>query len=823
MRNRYNLMFLVRFALILLLATGILCVVALISYRSLDKMVGTIANEAKPNKRLILLKEIQYALSDAELNARTYSLTGEYAPIEQFYDNVEQSQEKLTELYNTQGGLRLQKFRIENIRSLVNQRIELMKDLIDIRSDSTQNTTDLQAIKDGLALLTKTNQRSKNINSNGEPEKKRSLFRRVFRKKEKEPDGSSVKNISDVNQRELQKLSKRIDEIALMQQQRKADMIKQELEIISQDKDVAQRIRGLIAKIERDEQKASLAMAAQAEDNAWFTTIMIVVLTVVTALVLMVAGVTVYSYVKANQRYRKVLSDSRHRAENLAKLRLEFLSNMSHEIRTPLNAIVGFSEQLDKQKLLPEQEKSVKIIRESSDHLSVLINDILDHAKMQSGMFNFEDISFKPREVVQQAVDFFSYQAMRKGIDLTLTFENDIPEYLGGDPLRLRQIMLNLISNALKFTPKGFVKLEALWLLPESNEQGVFQIVVTDSGIGIAPEKQKLIFEEYTQADSSTARKYGGTGLGLTITKKLIELQGGSVEIESELNKGTSFTVKIPYRLPTTKKSEENIVFSPTALEKLKTLRVLVADDENYNRLLLHQIFKKWGVVPEMAIDGLDVLEKISNGTYHLILMDVRMPYQDGIETTKKIREGFSPSHTNIPIIAVTAGVSADERNNCLASGMNDFITKPFRESQLIKILAQILSLETTGTIHETSHSNNGVNGIDLTELQKLTGNDDEFLKKMISGFIESSTSTLEELADFLRNEDYKGMELVSHRLAAPARHMGFIQMAGKLKEVERLAGEQGDIRELSQLIREIKQETDNVNKRLQAKLGELA
>lgn len=813
-------MFLVRFAMILLLATGILCVVALISYRSLDEMVSTIANEAKPNKRLILLKEIQYELSDAELNARTYSLTGEYAPIERFYDNVDKSQNKLTELYNTQGGLRLQKFRIEHIRTLVNQRIELMKNLIDLRTDTTQNTADLRTIKDGLALLTKTTNNSE-VKNNVEPEKKKNLFRSIFRKKEKEnnPEKKSDKTFSSVNQNDINKLSQRIDEIALMQQQRKAEMIKQELGIISQDKDLSLKIRQLIAKIERDEQRTSQQLAVVSGENARFTTIMIVVLTVLTALVLIVAGATVYSYVKANQRYRKVLSDSRHRAEQLASMRLEFLSNMSHEIRTPLNAIVGFSEQLDKQKLLPEQEKSVKIIRESSDHLSVLINDILDHAKMQSGMFNFEEITFKPRETIQQAVDFFSYEALRKGIDLTLSFDNNIPQYLTGDPLRLRQVMLNLISNALKFTPKGFVKLHAVWNMPE---EGILEIVVADSGIGIAPEKLKFIFEEYTQAETSTARKYGGTGLGLSITKKLIELQGGHIGVESEVDMGTSFTVNIPYRISAAKKNEENIVFSSASLEKLKNLRVLVADDENYNRLLLLQIFKKWLVVPEMAIDGLDVLDKLSTSTFDIILMDVRMPYQDGIETTRKIRAGFSSVHTNVPIIAVTAGVSGDERHNCLMAGMNAFITKPFREGQLIKVMGHVLNLETSRSANEMAWLNSNSNGIDLTELQKLTGDDDEFLKKMISGFIESSTTTLKELGDFLRKEDYKGMELVSHRLAAPARHMGFADMAGKLKEVERLANEQGDIRELSQLIREIKQETDMVNIRLQHKLREL-
>lgn len=839
MRTKPGIFFFIRFALTLFLAAGILALVGVIAYRSLQGLVNKVADEAKPNHRIILLKDIQYELSDAELNARTYSLTGE--SLKAFSDNINNTRKKLGELYGLSDNNPLQKYRIDSIKSLVLIKIDLMDRLIRLQEDTSLAMKDLRTLKASVAQLKKTQpagvepEDTKAEDKNAEP---KSFLKKLFGKKNKDNnikseglydavattdnDGLGGKTkTGDRNDKVVETLTSHIDQISKNQQARKAERMQEELAIISQDREVSAGIRRIIGKIEREEERVSARMADMAQKNANYTTQIIFLLSVITIAVLIASGITVYTYMKVNQKYRKVLNEAKNKAERLARLRLEFLSNMSHEIRTPLNAIVGFSEQLGKQSLHSGQEQSVRIIRESSEHLANLINDVLDHAKMESGRFSFEEIAFNPVHIFEQVYDFFRYEAKRKGIDLLIEHGKNVPEYVTGDPLRLKQIMVNLVSNALKFTSRGHVKISVEAMVNNLREI-VLEVKVSDTGIGIAPEKLNLIFDEYTQADSSTTRKYGGTGLGLTITRKLIELQGGTIEVQSEPRKGSTFTFAIPYALSDLKGHNEALEMKFKQPEKIKELRILVADDENYNRLLLQHIFEKWSLEIEEAVDGAEVLDKLSVEEYDLILMDVKMPHVDGIDATRRIRESFSGHKRHVPIIAVTAGASADDKKNCLSAGMNGFITKPFKETELVKVMGEVLKIETEAVAKEKKQVNGNGVSIDLTELEKLIGNDQEFLKKMIRSFIESSSETLLEMEQNLDGKDLRTVGLLAHRLAAPARHMGFHNMAIRLKKIEHYEQEKMTYRDLMQNIAELRKDIEKVNTGLQHKLEEL-
>ncbi|HLP13983.1 MAG TPA: ATP-binding protein [Flavobacteriales bacterium] len=807
-----------RFSVAILLAMGIMLSVGYIAYRSLNKLVDTISQEGKPNLALNLLKDIQYDLTDAELNARSYSTSGDTGSVQWFYTNIENSKKKLVELKRLSALDPLQINRINEISQLVDRKKEVMLELITIKEDSTTALTQLQHFKTKIATF-KDTAAGKTTAPVVEKAEKRNFIQKIFGKKEKEEKALEQPATKVANNYIIANLSKQLDELTIQQREAMLKKQLQEQHIIEQDRLISYNIRQLIDKISKNEYRNSLITAKNSKESASGATLMISILSALTILVLIVSGIIVFKYLRTNQRFRKVLSESKNRAEHLAKQRLEYLSNMSHEIRTPLNAIVGFSEQLGKKQLTPDQEQSVRIIRESSEHLSQLISDVLDHAKMENGKFTLEKIPFRPMEIFQQVFDFFRAEAQKKGLQLSLFYINNIPEYIVGDPMRLKQVLLNLLSNSLKFTAQGFIKME-VQSVRKNNETIVLKIKIIDSGIGIAPEKQKQVFDEYTQAAAHITRKYGGTGLGLSIAKKLVEIQGGTIHLESQLNSGTTFELTLPFDL----NYEALVVKHKTVFFKdlpaVQKLKILAADDENYNRLLLEHIFDKWNIKLDYAVDGLEVLEKSDEEDYDLILMDVKMPYLDGMEATKKIRNEFGISKRNIPIIAITAGTLSIDRKKCLDVGMNNFITKPFKESELVRIIAETLKLETV----EVNMDKNNINGheeeLNLEELKNIIGDDNVLMKKMIETFIESSEKTITEIEEAFRVEDYRELTLLAHRLAAPARHMSFNHIADKLKNIENFETEKINKSGLYKLINEVKMSVAAVNEKLKTKLN---
>jgi signal transduction histidine kinase/ActR/RegA family two-component response regulator len=403
-------------------------------------------------------------------------------------------------------------------------------------------------------------------------------------------------------------------------------------------------------------------------------------------------------YFYMGRRYREKLNKAVSESKMLAKARENFLANMSHEMRTPLNAITGFTEQLKDSGLDTEQKKQLDIIHSASKHLLNLVNDVLDLSKIEADKVKLEKISFNPRDTINEAVELLRPKAAYKNLPAELEIDEDVPKNLVGDPLRLRQVILNLLSNSIKFTTEGFIRVHVSTLKDDSTfpERVLLQVIVKDTGIGISPEMRDRIFENFTQADSSITRKYGGTGLGLSITKKIVELQGGNISIESEVGKGTAISFVIPFTVsysPVTKEPECHENYS---LEKARGKRVLIADDELFNRILLITILKRWGVEYDEAQNGKEVVQKMNETNYDLVLMDVRMPEMSGIDATRAIRKMNDPRKASVPVIALTAATSDDKKEKCLTAGMNDVITKPYNEKELIRIMERTLSKTTS-------------------------------------------------------------------------------------------------------------------------------
>jgi signal transduction histidine kinase len=366
-------------------------------------------------------------------------------------------------------------------------------------------------------------------------------------------------------------------------------------------------------------------------------------------------------------------------------LKQQFLANMSHEIRTPMTAIIGFSKVALKTDLTEKQREYIMAIKKSSDALLVLINDILDLAKVDAGKMTFEENAFEMESDIRAMLYLFDLKFQEKNLKLIIQYDSRIPKVLIGDSVRLNQIILNIISNAIKFTSKGEITVSVK--LRDSNEEKVtIEFSISDTGIGIAEEMIPTIFESFQQATSSIARQYGGTGLGLAIVKQLVERQGGTINVKSTINEGSTFSFVLSFIKTNT--NSENKSSIPESNEEIRKIKILVVEDIILNQLLLKIILDEFGFEQDFAENGKVAIEKLQTNSYDIILMDIQMPEMNGIEATEYIRNKMN---STIPIIALTADVTMDDLEKCKAVGMNAHISKPIDDKKLHEKIVELV------------------------------------------------------------------------------------------------------------------------------------
>jgi len=470
-------------------------------------------------------------------------------------------------------------------------------------------------------------------------------------------------------------------------------------------------------------------------------------------------------------------------AENAVKAKQQFLSNMSHEIRTPMNAIIGFTKVLLKTDMSTRQKEYLTAIKLSGDALIVLINDILDLAKVDAGKMVFEQIPFKMALSISAMLHLFETKIREKNLELDKEYDVRIPEVLVGDPVRLHQIILNLVSNAVKFTSMGRITVSAR-LLSEDDETVSIEFAVSDTGIGIEKSKINKIFENFQQATSGTSRLFGGTGLGLAIVKHLVEAQQGSIRVKSKIGEGSTFSFILSFQ-----KTSEQALPETEILEldnEIKNIKVLVVEDIPLNQLLMKTLLDEFEFESDIAGNGKIAIGKLETNSYDIVLMDLQMPEMNGFEATDYIRNKMN---SKIPIIALTADVTTVDLTKCRDVGMNDYIAKPVDERLLY---TKMIGLVRKSTILKefTGSKNDKASRVKCTDMDYLirrTKSNPALMMEMISLYLEQTPPLIMAMKQGYRDRDWKSLYAAVHKMIPSFSIMGisadFENMAKKVQE----------------------------------------
>ena len=479
------------------------------------------------------------------------------------------------------------------------------------------------------------------------------------------------------------------------------------------------------------------------------------------------------------------LNSKKNEAESIAEMKSSFLANMSHEIRTPMNGIMGLTKLLLNTRLSGKQNEYLRAIESSSDTLLVVINDILDISKIEAGKLSLEKKEFLFINLLSSVVGVFEGKALEKGIELVANYhQNNLPEVLVGDSVRLNQILYNLINNAVKFTQEGSVTL-TVNTVEMSDKDVLLKFTITDTGIGISQEQQSQIFNEFSQANSSTSREFGGTGLGLSIVKKLVELQGGSVTIVSEEEKGSSFIFEILY--PHKKISESNIsIFNDSLDFNLGGLNLLLVEDNPVNQLVVTDLLSEVGAEVELAVNGQEAINLFNPEKHAVILMDMQMPVMDGYEAIRRLRNGGF----DVPIIALTAHVSEVEMEKCKSAGANEYLSKPYKPQELYQKVIQLINTKEVlplafNLADVNTVSLNGPKLWDRNFLLDYVGGSERLMMKILDKIKSEIPKDLEVLIAFNSEFNRKKLGSSCHKMKPNIQMLGNTSMYNLIVQLE--------------------------------------
>jgi len=796
----------IKIGLLMVLAVILLSATGYLSYRNLSSIVFSINVDVKPELRLLIIRDISMDLEKAQNSIRIYTITNDTLDLKPYYSIISGIDEKVSSLRSECANDQVLLEQTDTISKLIEENIVIWNELLYLNNN--QKVIEyLKQLSDQL-----------NTESDEAPKDEKGILKRVFGRSNKNRLNEQ-KLISDLQKQEL------ISDLQKIEQQdqiTKRKLMTRESQLASTSSEIKEQFYDLINKIENEISGLIKTKASAANKLAGKTYIWLAMFSVSGTLLAILVMLIIVRYVRKTQVYQIALKNSKNEAEKLARTKELFMANMSHEIRTPVTAISGFTEQLLHEPFDENTTSTLKIIKSSSDHLANIINDILDFSKLQNGKLELEKVHFSIRQIFEDVYALFEKQALRNNTRLSFLISQDTPPVLLGDPYHLKQIMINLVSNAVKFTQNGTVHFTVTCI---GKEAGEIELVMEfiDTGIGIDENKLDFIFEDFTQEEMSTTRKYGGTGLGLSIVKKLVELHNGSIDCKSIKNHGTRITCNIPYLTGDEKQVKTEVAPPLYVPEEIRNLNILIVDDEEYNRLLFKMIFDRWEIKYCEASNGMEALEIIKTKRFDLLFMDARMPGMDGLKATQIIRDEMNIRESEMPVICISAISVNDDWQKYRKAGMNAFLPKPFTEEMLLTTILKLIknnsTVTTTETVSEEKNEASASDKINLQNLYHISGGDEQFVKHMLVSFIDTTRKGLEDIRKAVMTGELGPVADLAHKMLPPCRHIGAVDLYNFLRKIEESLIEKVEPTTVERLIRDALLEFEVISALLQERI----
>lgn len=773
-------------------------VIGYFSYKSLSEIVKSIEQGIQPNNQLFIIKDISADLGTYEQSVRIYTLTGNKADLEASYLIEEQIAQKFKSLNNNDNKEKYDELLIDSLSKLAQAKIDLWHEIFKMQLSSGNK---FPAYTEIYSSADKT----KPDTTKSEIAQNETAVIKV------ESDTVKTDSVQTDANSEMKSVRRKLLSLEWELYKNKKKKNVQESKLIEKNILIGEKIAELIKEAEKRDTDSLLQKTREINRLADITYERLVLYSVSAVILLLAALFVLFNYLRKTRSIQRALTSAREDAESLALAKEQFAANVSHELRTPLNAIYGLTEQVLQKKLDNDTTEMVSAIFKSADHLRNIVNDTLDFSKIQANKLVLDSVNFSPAEIFEEVMYLVKHEAANKGIAFYFEWEGEKPEILVGDPLRLKQIMINLLGNAIKFTEKGEVAVKVIYVKTRDRFFEI-EIRISDTGIGIGENDLRYVFDEYVKIENKTGKKYSGTGLGLAIVKKLVELQGGKINLESKPGSGTIVTVNLSFTEGEEEKTEEFVPDHFEMPESLKKLAVLIADDEEFNRFLIKSILKKWGIGFKEAENGSEVVNYALNNHFDLILMDLNMPELNGFEATKAILKKVP----NAKIVAVTAAKDDADRQQCFKAGMIGFLIKPFSEKDLFTIFSTVFS-----EIITTGKSENADSPVNITELKRLSGGNEKFLTEMIGLFIKSMETGIAGIEDGIKNKNLNDIFEKAHKMAAPLKHIGASRLYENIKLLEKQAQQNVSFQIITNDFNKLKKEIEEVNKILKSYLEE--
>ncbi len=769
-------------------------------YKSLSEIVNTMLSESKPDNTLILVKDVALDLNETENMVKLYSLSNNNDYLDNYRSVNESLETKFAELQSIYHSDSSRQMLVDSVLILAQQKMVVWEKLLNLHlTRGNEHEAFNQYVETLDTVLT-----VQDTIRFEEPEK-RGFFKRIFGKQQETPTPVIIDRTV-----EKQRLQQEIESLENQLAQRNRRISSSEAVYMRKNFEISENLSEIITALERQEEESFLRQSQEAEllANETYERLSYFALSVLLLLILVL--ILFFRDLRKSRSHQKVLKKAKTQAENLARTKELFVATVSHEMRTPVNAIYGLSEQLLQKQHDEKTQEDLRVIFDSTKHLAELVNDTFDFSRLEKQNIQLIPVHFSLDDLLHKIELYNKPSAEVKKIHFVIEKDIERNLVLFGDEGRLKQILNNLITNALKFTDEGEVKLAVS--VKEQRKQILVEFEISDTGIGIPKESQEKIFNDFVQLDTDINKKAGGTGLGLYIVKKLVDLLGGTIHVESELKKGTSFRVTIPLEKGDNNKLEQ-IFKSFDTPPGLKGKTVLIVDDEAFNRHLLKSIFTKWGIDFDEAENGQQAVNLAQQNNYALILMDIRMPVMTGTEAARVIKQTGHKAR----IISLSA--NSDSTNQDEKSAFDSALKKPFDEAALYNIICN--TLEDKPAQENPKQEKKLIYRPDLSELKRMGNGDPEFLKEMIDLFLKTSAASMKSIDENLAAKNYDAIAELAHKLASPVKYMNVTGIYHTIKELEELAKKGNRSTIIAEKVARLHNEIAALNTELEALLNE--